>query len=136
MLVFCGAMSVSACRLPGLVDELVDQHPVADHQGVLHRSGGDEERLEQEGTDQHGEAERDDQQQRQLLPQRHVLAYLGYPVPPPARPVVDDLPATDHSHSPRNGDDRPGLRLASGSANIAGPPQSDLITRGRDQAPG
>jgi hypothetical protein len=34
-----------------VVDELVDEHPVADVEGVLHRGGRDEEGLDRVGLD-------------------------------------------------------------------------------------
>ena len=77
---------LAAGRLPEVVDELVDQHPVAGHQGVLHRTGRDDERLQQEGADQHRQAEGDHQQQRQLLPQRK--AFTPLPLPAGRRPLT------------------------------------------------
>ena len=53
--------------------ELVDQHPVAPLQGVLHRVRGDRERLHQEGLDQQREKQRDADQERQLLPEGALL---------------------------------------------------------------
>src|SRR5262249_2572651 len=73
---------LAAPRLAQVINDLVYQHPVADEQLGLHRSRRDEERLHQERPHQHGKAERDDQQQRQLLPQRHVLALLPDPGTP------------------------------------------------------
>ena len=57
------------------VDDLVDQHPVAGAAGaavqrLLHRAGRDEERLDQERLDQQRQHERDQEQDRQLAPER------------------------------------------------------------------
>jgi hypothetical protein len=48
------------------VGEPVDDHPVADVKGRLHRAGGDEEGLDQEPLDQDGEDDGGDQEERQL----------------------------------------------------------------------
>ena len=42
---------VAAVDRPQMIDDLVDEHPVADFEGVLHRGGRDEEGLDREGLD-------------------------------------------------------------------------------------
>ncbi len=42
------------CTLMEIVTELIDQHPVPDLEGRLHRPGGDEEGLDDEAADQDG----------------------------------------------------------------------------------
>ena len=65
--------------------QLVDQHPVALLQGVLHRVRGDGERLHQEGLDQQREHQRDADQQRQLLPEGVPAARTPAPCRTPRR---------------------------------------------------
>ena len=68
---------VAAMDRPEVVDKLVDQDLVADLQGVLHRRRRNEERLHHEALDEQGQHEREDQQDRQLDPPRHVRAPLA-----------------------------------------------------------
>ena len=49
---------VAAVDVVEAVGQLVDEHPVADPQRVLHRPRGDEERLHQERADQAGDGQR------------------------------------------------------------------------------
>ena len=58
------------CGVAEVVDELVDQHPVVDVEGVLHRPGRDEERLQHERPHQERHEDRHAQQDRQLAPER------------------------------------------------------------------
>ena len=74
---------VTAVNVTDVVDDLVDQHPVVDLEGVLHRARRDPERLDRVGLDHHREQQGDGHQDRQLAPERALPA--GAP-PPPAGP--------------------------------------------------
>ena len=67
---------VAAVDAADVVDELVDQHPVVDLERVLHRPGRDEEGLDRVGLDDDREQQGDDDQDRELAPER--------PLPPSA----------------------------------------------------
>ena len=60
-----------------MVDDLVDEHPVADLEGVLHRGGRDVERLDHEGLDDEREHQRDHDEHRKLAPEAALA--LGAP---------------------------------------------------------
>jgi hypothetical protein len=46
---------LAAFGLREVVDEFVDEHPVVDEKGLLHRLGRDVERLQDEGPHHHGD---------------------------------------------------------------------------------
>ena len=98
--------------------------PTGDEEGVLHRAGRDEERLHEEGADEHGEAEGHDQQQRQLLPERHLLA----PDHPAAAPPGGGAPVPLHrfhaTHLPP-----PSGRAAPDTALPPGRPRAGRVGR-------
>ena len=68
---------VAAVDLVRLVGQLVDQHPVVDQQGVLHRPGRDVERLHEERLDEHRDDQRGDDDAGQLAQERLALRRHG-----------------------------------------------------------
>src|SRR5450755_2114931 len=64
---------VAAVNAAGVIDDLVNQHAVADGERVLHRAGRDEERLDEVGLDDQGEDQGHDDQNGQFLPERPAL---------------------------------------------------------------
>ena len=65
---------VAAVDAADVVDELVDQHPVVDLERVLHRPGRYEEGLDRIGLDDDREQQGDDDQDRELAPERPLPA--------------------------------------------------------------
>src|ERR1700761_7300706 len=65
---------VAAVDAADVVDELVDQHPVVDLERVLHRPGRYEEGLDRVGLDDDREQQGDDDQDRELAPERPLPA--------------------------------------------------------------
>ena len=57
---------LAAADVAEVVDELVDEHPVADREGLLHRARRDVERLDEERLDDQCQHEGDDDEHRQL----------------------------------------------------------------------
>ena len=76
---------------PKLLPDLADDHAVVDEEGVLHRPGRDEERLEQERPHQRGHDERDGEDDHDLARRgaaalRLLLALRGPAASPPRTP--------------------------------------------------
>src|SRR6266568_260660 len=123
---------VAAMDRPEVVDELVDQHLVADFQRVLHRRRRNVERLDHEALDEQGQDQREDQQDGQFHPPRHVrpplalgpsVPWLGRVAARPARPGIHasargaaitrpaaDHPGRRHARTSHAGPVQPGTR--------------------------
>ncbi len=65
---------LSAVDVPEAVDKLVDQYPVVDQQGALHRDGRYPERLDEERLDEQSKQKGDQNEQRQLAGERAATA--------------------------------------------------------------
>src|SRR6185437_4144387 len=85
---------VAAVDRPQVIDDLVDQHPVADLEGVLHRGGRDVERLDGERLDDQREHERHDDEHRQLAPEAAPLAALAAAAPAAGGALGSGAPGT------------------------------------------
>jgi hypothetical protein len=68
---------VAPVNAADVVDELVDQDPVVDLEGVLHRPGRDVEGLDRVRLDDHREQQRDDDQDGELAPERALAPRLA-----------------------------------------------------------
>ncbi len=68
---------VAPLDLADAVGELVDEHSVADQEGVLHRLGRDVEGLHEERLDEVRQDKRHDDEDRQLTPQRSRRLLVG-----------------------------------------------------------
>jgi hypothetical protein len=99
------------------VGEPVDDHPVADVQGRLHRARGDEEGLDQESFDQDGEDDGGDQQEGQLGEE----AATGTPA---GRAAGRGTVAVDALHAARLDTDALAQRPTSGDRRVDMPPPS------------
>ncbi len=133
---------VTAVRLgPEPRGELVDQHPVADPDGLLHGARGDHERLDQERLQHQGDGQGQQRQQRHLPGERGPAAAPDLPgqpaalgpgggggprgrFPRPARPA----PVTHGRRPAARG--RPRRRLG-GATGSSGRPARRSTPRGR-----
>jgi hypothetical protein len=66
-------------RIGEVVEEAVDQHPLADVEGRLHRSGRDLVRLDDPGLQREGEAERERDDDDELGKSARPALRLGNP---------------------------------------------------------